>query len=667
MPLDGPSSSRSEPRNTASTIYNDSETRRKGTASGLANGSATLTKSRRSKGKGSGAATPVPLDEQKSPAAFEEPSFESNVDFIAFEPEPHERDSKGDEEEPRVGERDGDTANFRERDGGDGKKRKLDFDQNDGYNNKKERTDAASRKAPWVTDVDWEGKYKCGRIVCPFSVEAFVKYVSPTREEDEVRSLVVTQISQAITGRFPDAKVLAFGSYETKLYLPLGDIDLVVLSQSMAYSDRTTVLHALANTLKRGGITDKVTIIAKAKVPIVKFVTTHGYFPVDISINQENGVEAGRVVSGFLSEMPALRALVLVAKAFLSQRSMNEVFSGGLGSYSIVCLAVSFLQMHPKIRRGEIDPARNLGVLVMEFFEFYGYYFNYHEVGISLRDGGTYFSKVQRGWVDYKQSLLSIEDPADPTNDISKGSYNIARVRQTFAGAHGIMTAAAYMKASILNSRRSGRSVTLRGYTEPTDLSILSSVIGVTQETINRRRVVQEAYEKRVLHRLVGVPPMATVAQDVSRLNGASRSNGSGASAVQSAWEPTDRSRESDGGGVGRKPDSAAKGQTREIIDVDADVEESRYGIPPRKRRQMGQLSETPIEFTTDSDEASEDEVVVLECNEARGECDDGVEGTEGGTETEVGSRGLGQGRVKINRKRAFWASKSGTVTGPGK
>jgi non-canonical poly(A) RNA polymerase PAPD5/7 len=67
-------------------------------------------------------------------------------------------------------------------------------------------------------------------------------------------------------------------------------------------------------------------------------------------------------------------------------------------------------------------------------------------------------------------------------NDIAKGSYSIARVRQTFAGAFNIMTAAAYMKASVLNSRRSGRSVKLRGHAEPTDLSILSSVLGVTQE-----------------------------------------------------------------------------------------------------------------------------------------------------------------------------------------
>ena len=70
-----------------------------------------------------------------------------------------------------------------------------------------------------------------------------------------------------------------------------------------------------------------------------------GRFSVDISFNQTNGVAAGHMINRFLRELPALRALVLVIKSFLNQRSMNEVFSGGLGSYSIVCLAVSFLQV----------------------------------------------------------------------------------------------------------------------------------------------------------------------------------------------------------------------------------------------------------------------------------------------------------------------------------
>jgi len=73
--------------------------------------------------------------------------------------------------------------------------------------------------------------------------------------------------------------------------------------------------------------------------------------------------------------------------------------------------------MHPKLRRGEIDPSKNLGVLIMEFFEFYGCYFNYDAAGISLRHGGTYFNKARRGWLDHRKPfLLSIEDP----NDISK-------------------------------------------------------------------------------------------------------------------------------------------------------------------------------------------------------------------------------------------------------
>ena len=70
-----------------------------------------------------------------------------------------------------------------------------------------------------------------------------------------------------------------------------------------------------------------------------------GRFSVDVSINQTNGVAAGKMVNQFLNELPALRGLVLIVKSFLNQRSMNEVFSGGLGSYSIVCLAISFLQV----------------------------------------------------------------------------------------------------------------------------------------------------------------------------------------------------------------------------------------------------------------------------------------------------------------------------------
>lgn len=59
-------------------------------------------------------------------------------------------------------------------------------------------------------------------------------------------------------------------------------------------------------------------------------------------------------------------------------------------------------------------------------------------------------------------------------------------MKQTFAGAFEIMSAATFLRAQIINSRRRGEYVDLRGGGQselnPEDMSILASVMGVTQE-----------------------------------------------------------------------------------------------------------------------------------------------------------------------------------------
>ncbi|KLO19261.1 hypothetical protein SCHPADRAFT_899095 [Schizopora paradoxa] len=483
-----------------------------------------------------------------------------------------------------------------------GKKRRWEeIDNNDGYASKKQKVDAASRRCPWAADVDWEGCRNVAEMLNK-EVEAFTAFVSPTQAEHDVRSMIVQLISNCIEKAFPDAKVTPFGSYGTKLYLPSGDIDLVVQSKSMATMNKEGLLRSLANVVRRSGITDKVTVIAKAKVPIIKFNTTHGRISVDISVNQLNGIAAGKMINRFLEDFPALRAIVLVIKSFLNQRNMNEVFSGGLGSYSIVCLAVSFLQMHPKLRRGEIDPSQNLGVLVMEFFEFYGRYFNYQEAGISLRHGGTYFSKARRGWSDFrKPSLLAIEDPNDISNDISKGSFAINQVRQTFAGAFEILKTAAYVRASIISARQQQRVVSLRSGSVqsrlvPEEMSILSGVMGITQETINHRRLVQEVYDDGILHRLLGIEipgPDLVVTEVVGQVVSSDRNAAS--QSVLSSWTSANHDANSD--------DEKAKPRAAD----DSYESESRYdikvGSPSRKRRRVGTDHDEHIVYTADEEE----------------------------------------------------------------
>ena len=70
-----------------------------------------------------------------------------------------------------------------------------------------------------------------------------------------------------------------------------------------------------------------------------------GSLNVDISLNQTNGINAGMIINQYLDILPGARQLILIVKAFLSQRSMNEVYTGGLGSYAVICLVISFLQV----------------------------------------------------------------------------------------------------------------------------------------------------------------------------------------------------------------------------------------------------------------------------------------------------------------------------------
>ena len=221
-----------------------------------------------------------------------------------------------------------------------------------------------------------------------------------------------------------------------------------------------------------------------------------GKLNVDISLNQTNGVSAGNIINQYLDVLPGSRELVLVVKAFLSQRSMNEVYTGGLGSYSVICMVISFLQVnvhlefvdipltdfqvHPKLRNSELNPLENLGTLLLEFFELYGRNFNYDEVGITIRRGGGYFSKRRRGWIMNNQTfLLSIEDPQDRDNDISKSSFGIRQVKATLSGAYDMLQQRLFERAEWISGHGRGR---YKGDVDCEKMSILAGVMGVTKE-----------------------------------------------------------------------------------------------------------------------------------------------------------------------------------------
>jgi len=280
--------------------------------------------------------------------------------------------------------------------------------------------------------------YSRGVIGLHEEIEDFFQWMVPSPEEHYMRAGVVDRIQSCIQDLWPQAQVHIFGSFKTGLYLPSSDIDLVVVGLWESLPLRT-----LEERLLGRNIADPATIkvLDKASVPIIKLTDKLTKIKVDISFNMANGLKSVELVKLYRRQFPPLQKLICVLKQFLLQRDLNEVFTGGLSSYCLILMVVSFLQLHPRI--DAMDQAANLGVLLIEFFELYGRKFNYLTTAIRVRDGGSYITKeeVQESMPPgHRPSLLCIEDPLQLGNDVGKSSYGALQVKQAFDYAYGQLT-----------------------------------------------------------------------------------------------------------------------------------------------------------------------------------------------------------------------------------
>lgn len=149
--------------------------------------------------------------------------------------------------------------------------------------------------------------------------------------------------------------------------------------------------------------------------------------------------------------------------------------------------------MHP---RENVCENANLGVLLMEFLELYGRKFNYLKIGISIKNGGRYLPKeeLQREMVDgHRPSLLCIEDPLTPGNDIGRSSYGALQVKEAFDYAY--------------SSLYSAISPTQNGTDDCTRNSILGRIVRVTDEVIEYRNWVRATFEHTLISPESPSPP----------------------------------------------------------------------------------------------------------------------------------------------------------------
>ncbi|XP_028783078.1 terminal nucleotidyltransferase 4A-like [Neltuma alba] len=264
----------------------------------------------------------------------------------------------------------------------------------------------------------------------------FCEFLSPTLEEKAARDVAIESVFQVIKHIWPHSQVEVFGSFRTGLYLPTSDIDVVILKAGLPSPQLG--LNALSRALSQRGIAKNIMVIGKARVPIIKFVEKKSGVSFDVSFDVDNGPKAADYIQEAVARWPPLRPLCLILKVFLQQRELNEVYSGGIGSYALLAMLMAMLRND---RESHVSAEHNLGVLLVNFFDFYGRKLNTADVGVSCNGTGTFFLKSKKGFLNKgRPSLLAIEDPQAPENDIGKNSFNYFQVRSAFALAFKTLT-----------------------------------------------------------------------------------------------------------------------------------------------------------------------------------------------------------------------------------
>ncbi|KAJ9081083.1 Non-canonical poly(A) RNA polymerase papd5 [Entomophthora muscae] len=268
-------------------------------------------------------------------------------------------------------------------------------------------------------------------------VYRYAEYLSPSDTEIAVRRSLINTIEKAVLELWPDSTVENYGSFRTNTFLPLSDLDIAVLLPRVVVNARPylqTLLTKLTETLRVSHAENR----SSARVPIITLTESTSGLSLDLCINVTSGIESSLITKSYLSQYPIMRDLVIILKHYLALKGLNKPFRGGLGSYALTLLVVSFFQTSALALKAFKDSRNCLGKLLVGFLEHYGERFCADDCIISIKDGAVYpreqsvlNSKVQ---IKYGHGLVLL-DPQDESVNVARSCFTFRKIQSEFQSA----------------------------------------------------------------------------------------------------------------------------------------------------------------------------------------------------------------------------------------
>ncbi|CAD8121232.1 unnamed protein product [Paramecium sonneborni] len=260
----------------------------------------------------------------------------------------------------------------------------------------------------------------------------FFDYISPSDSEHKRRITAYMRVEKYLQDLAPEAQIESFDTFKTRMYLPNADIDIVMIETSC--TQKQLYKKVAAQMIKQTNKFENVNLIANAKVPIIKFIDVESQYHFDLSFNQLDALKQIEELEKAFEIYPELKILLMTLKCMLRQRDLNETYSGGVGSFLLFQMILTFLREYRKdfFQNNQQDQIKNvtLGEYMIKFLEFYSDVQRKRIAG----QGGNIDNKSTQ---DDRFSFIS---PQHPDHDIGHNSYKIQELFKIFQNRHDFLT-----------------------------------------------------------------------------------------------------------------------------------------------------------------------------------------------------------------------------------
>lgn len=293
-------------------------------------------------------------------------------------------------------------------------------------------------------------------------LEFVARVDTATAPRSKTVSRTLVSVQRVVDACFPGQGLCAeiYGSFSTNLGIPASDLDLVITGHPKLGKDiepptsprgvaliPLTALYA-ALTHENWVLPEKMQLIDTASVPVIKLVCVDSDLPVDITMEDRmrphTGLTTRSLTRSYCEKYQDLRPLALVLKQMLHDCNLHNIYTGGISSYFLVLLIVSYLQVYG-------HTASNLGGHLLNMLDLYGNKFNFATTQISVIEPGNHTVSPNAAFhpppalegmlPPPSTPPLNIVDPLNPSQTVGQSVFGMWQVQIAFKNAFQVLHA----------------------------------------------------------------------------------------------------------------------------------------------------------------------------------------------------------------------------------